>query len=575
MRPVLNYHPLLRRIREFTRADGGTVAIMFGLMLIPVIAATGAAIDYSRASIVRTAMQAALDATALAVSKQAATLTPDQLSEKATAYFKAAFERPDAKNIQLTAIYTSGSAQSLALSASTTVDTKFMGIVGINTIDLGTSTTTKWGDRRLRIALALDTTGSMDSSNKMNALKTATKDLLDKLKDAVTNNGDIYVSVIPFSKNVNLGSSNYNASWIDWTDWEAEPDKLNPDKGGSKPWNWYSIQGNSDCPFSNGDHGFRCVSQAQGSSNVSKIPSSGNYDDLICPSQDSGNEISRKIGIIYNGCYNTWTKAVGSNAACTTTDTSKCACKGSGSSKTCQTKSSYKEHTWRPSKDVTYTPALKLNAAGVPYATPARSTWNGCVTDRGTSSGTSNDYDRKVDAAGSTPASKYPAEQNSYCSPEVMNQNYNWSAMKTYVDNLFPNGATNQPIGLVWAWQSLVGGGPLTVPPKDPNDQYEDVIILMSDGLNTLDRWYGNGSSTNTSVDRRMVDTDGSGTCKNAKEAGITIYSIHFNTGGDPMSTLLQSCASGDKFKMVTSNNELIELFNDLGTELTKLRLAL
>jgi hypothetical protein len=498
------------------------------------------------------------------------------LSEKASAYFKASFDRPDAKNIQVTATYTAGSAQSLALSATTTVDTKFMGIVGIDTVDLGTTTTTKWGDKRLRVALALDTTGSMDNSNKMNALKTATKDLLDKFKDAVVNNGDIYVSIIPFSKNVNLGPSNYNASWIDWTDWEAEPDKLNPGRGGSKPWNWYSIQANSDCPFSNGDHGFRCVSQAQGSSNVSNIPSSGNYSGLICPGQDSGNEISRKIGIIYNGCYNTWTKAVGSNAACTTTDTSKCACTGSGSSKTCKTKSSYKEHTWRPSTAVTYTPALKLNAAGDPYATPAHSTWNGCVTDRGTWSGQSNDYDRKVDAPGATPDSKYPAEQNSYCSPEVMNQNYNWSAMKTYVDNLFPKGATNQPIGLVWAWQSLVGGGPLTVPPKDPNDKYDDVIILMSDGLNTLDRWYGNGSSTNTSVDRRMVDTDGSGTCKNAKDAGIKIYAIHFNTGGDPMSTLLQNCASGpDKFWMVTNNNEFIELFNQLGTELTKLRLAL
>src|SRR5690606_33784850 len=141
-----------------------------------------------------------------------------------------------------------------------------------------------------------------------------------------------------------------------------------------------------------------------------------------------------------------------------------------------------------------------------PYATPAHSTWNGCITDRGTSSGPSGDYDRKVTAPStSIAASLFPAEQNSYCSPEVTGLSYNWSSMNSAIDGLCPLGATNQPIGLVWGWQSLVGGGPFPTPPaKDPNFEYKEVIVLMSDGLNTLDRWYGNGSSTNTSVDQRM-----------------------------------------------------------------------
>ena len=37
---------------------------------------------------------------------------------------------------------------------------------------------------------------------------------------------------------------------------------------------------------------------------------------------------------------------------------------------------------------------------------------------------------------------------------------------------MYPNGNTNQPIGLVWGWQSLVGGGPLTAPAKDSNYTY-------------------------------------------------------------------------------------------------------
>jgi hypothetical protein len=147
--------------------------------------------------------------------------------------------------------------------------------------------------------------------------------------------------------------------------------------------------------------------------------------------------------------------------------------------------------------------------------------------------------------------------------------------MKTQVDNLYPLGATNQPIGLVWGWQSLVGGGPLTAPPKDSNYTYTEVIILLSDGLNTLNRWNGNGSATNTSVDNRMYDSTGAGTCANIKAAGITVYTIQVNTDGDPTSTLLRNCASDPaKFSMLTSATQIVTTFNKIGTALTSLRVA-
>src|SRR6185437_57664 len=144
------------------------------------------------------------------------------------------------------------------------------------------------------------------------------------------------------------------------------------------------------------------------------------------------------------------------------------------------------------------------------------------------------------------------------------------------VDSMQPNGGTNQPIGLVWGWQSLAGGGPLSVPAKNTNYTYQEAIVLMSDGLNTQDRWYGNGSNTSTPVDNRMYQTgNGSGTCANIKAAGITIYTIQVNTGGDPTSTLLQNCASSaNKFFLVTNTNDLVTVFNNIGTNLTKLRVA-
>ena len=47
------------------------------------------------------------------------------------------------------------------------------------------------------------------------------------------------------------------------------------------------------------------------------------------------------------------------------------------------------------------------------------------------------------------------------------------------------------------------------------------------------------------------------------------------NTDGDPTSTVLQNCASGtDKFFTVTSSGQMSTVFNQIGTNLTKLRIA-
>ena len=68
------------------------------------------------------------------------------------------------------------------------------------------SGTAKWGTSRLRVALVLDNTGSMADNGKMTALISATKSLLTQLQSAVTTNGDVYVSIVPFVKDVNLGA---------------------------------------------------------------------------------------------------------------------------------------------------------------------------------------------------------------------------------------------------------------------------------------------------------------------------------------------------------------------------------
>jgi hypothetical protein len=169
----------------------------------------------------------------------------------------------------------------------------------------------------------------------------------------------------------------------------------------------------------------------------------------------------------------------------------------------------------------------------------------------------------------------FPAEQYSACPQAMKGLSYDWTGMTSLVNNMSPNGSTNQPIGLINGWMSLAGGGPFSVPAMDSNYTYQQIIILLSDGLNTQDRWYGNGSSTSTSVDYRMLNNSGNGTCANIKAAGITIYSIQVNTGGDPTSTLLKNCASDStKFWELKTSSAIATTFQQIGTNLTQLRVA-
>jgi uncharacterized protein YegL len=72
-----------------------------------------------------------------------------------------------------------------------------------------------WGMKKLELALALDNTGSMASSNKMTNLKKAAKSLLSTLQKAAKKDGDVKVAIIPFDTTVHLGTSYKDQPWFD------------------------------------------------------------------------------------------------------------------------------------------------------------------------------------------------------------------------------------------------------------------------------------------------------------------------------------------------------------------------
>jgi len=534
---------LYRCARSFRRADSGNVALTFAIAMVPVIGLVGAAIDYSRAAATRTAMQSAADTTALMLSKIAST-EPD-LEGKACEYFFAlrAME-PRCPSDNIKTVYTTEGGSQIVVTAYDTVPTDFMGILGIDTINVSAQSQVKWGNTRLRVALVLDNTGSMSSAGKMTALKTATKNLLDQLRAATSKDGDIYISVIPFVKDVNVGSSNYNANWIYW----GTATGTNPQDSTKSDNNSWDAQ-NGSCSISGKSPRNTC--ESAGSCSIS-----GKTSQSTC---QSAGTCSISGYSTQNTCQAAGTCSKNPNQ---NTTQSRCTSAGGTWSSGVWTTGKWTQGVWTPKN---------------------HSTWTGCVTDRGNPSGpnTTGNYDTNVSPPdASINASLFAAEQYSSCPQAIMPLNYQWNDIKTMVDNMTANGNTNQAIGLAHGWMSLVGGGPYPdPPPMDSNYKYQQVIILMTDGLNTENRW----SKSASSIDARQKIT-----CDNISAANITLYAIQVNTDGDPTSKLLQNCAGTaqlpngtprvypdpNKFFLLTSADQLITTFQKIGTELSNLRIA-
>jgi Flp pilus assembly protein TadG len=221
-------------LSRFLENKAGGVAPLLGLMIIPLVGAVGAAVDYSRASATRTAMQSALDATALMLSKDAQSLTAAQMEQKASVYFNALFQRPEASNVQVTQQLTSPQQGmfNIKVTGSATINTMFWRLMGQDQVTITTNGEVVWGIKKLNLALALDNTGSMASNNKMTELKKAAHNLLETLQKAEKTPGDIKISIIPFAVDVNIGTDKVNEAWVDWEDWDA--------KNGTCSKSWYN-----------------------------------------------------------------------------------------------------------------------------------------------------------------------------------------------------------------------------------------------------------------------------------------------------------------------------------------------
>ena len=183
-------------------------------------------------------------------------------------------------------------------------------------------------------------------------------------------------------------------------------------------------------------------------------------------------------------------------------------------------------------------------------------TWNGCVNDRDQNNDTTN-----TAVTVGSPATMYRAHQASACPAAMMPLSSDWTALNAKIDAMTPTGNTNVTIGLQMAWQSLSPVAPFNAPSPAPD--LDKVIILLTDGTNTQNRW----SSTASVIDARTQKA-----CDNAKAANVKIYTVRVIEGN---AALLQNCATKpDMYYDVEQASQLNGVFSSIAQNLASLRIA-
>jgi Flp pilus assembly protein TadG len=202
---------------RFFDCKRGSFAIMASLLTVPLAVGAGASVDYSRLVNVRSRLQSAADATALAMAKEAGKLTDAELQTKGAAYFDALYaSQAGGLPFNRTLLTITRSAKVVQVSVSGAVPTTLMKLAGINENEITAGSQSAWGTRKIEVALVLDNTGSMASSGKLTEMKKAAKNLVTTLEKVATEPGAVKISLVPFATQVRLDTGLKNAAWLDF-----------------------------------------------------------------------------------------------------------------------------------------------------------------------------------------------------------------------------------------------------------------------------------------------------------------------------------------------------------------------
>jgi len=197
-------------LARFGKEERGVVLILVVLLLVPLMLVMAGVIDYSRTFLVKRQLTNAVDAAALALGGLP-NLNDEEAEQKARAFIETHY--PPEELGELTGIGVVREGEQIDVTATARVDMSFIGLVGIENVDITVNARAIRKENKLEVAMVLDNTGSMGHSNKIQDLRAAARSFVDILFAADDADEFVKVGLVPFTNSVRLDAP--PAAWLD------------------------------------------------------------------------------------------------------------------------------------------------------------------------------------------------------------------------------------------------------------------------------------------------------------------------------------------------------------------------
>ena len=197
---------ILRRFAEFRSDTRGAVAAFVAGGIIAMVGAVGLATDAARGYMVKARLGQALDAAALAGGREIYSPTRD---DDIKMFFDANFP-PGFMGATVVGpvITVSPDSEKLTVTASASIDTTFMRVLGVNDMKVSTTTEVTRETTYLDVVLAIDMSGSMTSwsggQTRISAARAAANELINILYGGSETKELLKIGVVPWNGKVNV-----------------------------------------------------------------------------------------------------------------------------------------------------------------------------------------------------------------------------------------------------------------------------------------------------------------------------------------------------------------------------------
>jgi Flp pilus assembly protein TadG len=198
-------------LRALAKDTRGTSATIFAISSMAICGMFGLSIDVARWVLARQTLQTSLDGAVIAMAASRQT-GADAGVERLSNFVTANWKRPHGATAA-TLTFSEPMANAIEATAASELDTYFARIFGLQKLNIGVASFSRFGLVNSEVALVLDTTGSMAGA-RLDTLKTVSKKMIDDVYSVAGADTKVKFSVVPFGQYVNVGTQYRSASWL-------------------------------------------------------------------------------------------------------------------------------------------------------------------------------------------------------------------------------------------------------------------------------------------------------------------------------------------------------------------------